>query len=356
MTISANSTLRTTPPAIATARLHINDQTTEGADGPDAVVNFPAYMDFAVQGSTKRVAFRNDFGEASAFSIVGKRDFDKTKPHELHNWNLLDNLRKLPEFSYLNEVLTMSDPDADAEDALKRNEMELELREMITRHQGDEEWINKVYRVVVGQANGIPLRAKAVALLNRAKDNVSQFVTTSGRWVYEDKDFENRALLRNAIERQLLFAETGTTFIKKKDGSVFASDEAKALYLIENDSTVRADLLERIAQPMAPRRERQELQLEDSSIIRFLNDTGETVPTTTFAEDGSVDLGAMNARADEELRILVEKLSEAGLLTGEDGAYRLAEIQTPFISKDEVSGFLKTNPDTLASYKKYITI
>lgn len=345
--------------ATAVAKINRSNTLSMGADGPPARLVLPAERRISLPGGeVRKLAFLNQFGEKAALVIQQQRSFNLDDKYDKHNWDILGILVKLPGDDFISEQIQLIDPEKDAYAELDRNKKLVELLGLIDQHQSDEEWLRKLYRRVIGLASGIPARAMAVGLINKAmagkdalthKYGIDAFTDAQGSWIFESDYYETRALLDVALERQEIVVIEGN-YRRKSDSTVLAHDEQKMLYVLQNDAALREYIKERVNGPVAERTRPTGLILEDSELVRLTQKLGEVETTVPINPDGTVDEKTIKARADAELSTMIDVLAGSGVITQTGESYKLDEAPDAFADKSELIGYFKSNEEVRKTY------
>lgn len=348
--------------ATATAQLLVDGGISDGAPGPDAVQFLPANHRITIGGKVETISFWDEYQQPSGFAIRKQMSFDLDDPVQKHNHDLLNLLLKMPQHEQLKSRIKVMNPEADSILLAERVDKEHELLGILKKHQTDGEWLRPLYRRVVGPASGIPVIALYIALTNKAKegadaaDRVSgkygldHFLTVDGKWVFEDDYFETRALLDLCLERGEIIRD-GENYKRRNDPSkILAHDEAKMLYVLQNDATLRDYFKERVNAP-APSRDRPTgYALEDSSLVRMAQGLLGTSPAESkpASEQTPRPLDAQ-AQQTAQLSALIDRLGQTSppLISEVDGVWTVEEVPDAFASREEVIDYLRVNPQTV---------
>ncbi|RYC70666.1 hypothetical protein [Spirosoma sordidisoli] len=318
------------------------------------MINLPAERKIMVKGQgVKRFVFRNELGEPERLVIRGQRTFDLEDPVQKANYNLLSLLMALPDHATLKERIVLKNPEVDSLQAMEQEGLELELRLLITKHQDDEEWLRKLYRRVIGPASGIPVRTMAVALSQKAKQDIAPF-RKGERWVFDDDYFETRAMLDLSIERGLIL-KVGEDYSLRKGGEVkvLAVSESKMLHVLQNDAPLREYLQERFQEPAEGKERPTAFQIESSELVRLAGSLGEDVDELPVTSTGQVDTATVAKREQARLTGLVDKLIAGGLILEADGKFTSPELTEEFSSKESIVDYLKANEQVRLTLEEY---
>lgn len=303
-----------------------------------------------VDGVPNRFFYKNEQGDKSVLQVEGQRVFNLENPIDAHNWDTLKiDMALHPE---LRDDLLMVDPNKDADDQLEMVKRRTKLIDILLDHEKDTEWLAKVYRMVVGMASGITAKVMLRTLVDKAQTELDAFGRS--KWLFDSENFETEAMLDLAVERGVLTVDDG--FYKKPDGSALASDRAKAVYMLNNDGALRAYITQALNVPLSVDRTPDTTwapQVSDD-VAHLITKVGEKVESTPLRPNGSLDEQAVSKRDDQDLSDMVDKLIAGNIIMEVGMGLFLEEANQSFNNKDEVLGFLKTNPAVVETLKELI--
>nr|WP_293840442.1 hypothetical protein [uncultured Arsenicibacter sp.] len=320
-----------------------NDLTNgEGAFRP--TVFLPESVKRMHKGLPVEISVRDEFDQPFMMAITGVKKFDLDNPVELRQWKNITIMLKLPGMEELARQLEVVDPNKEDEDALQRERLEFELRGLILEHEKDQEWLLKVYRRVVGPASGIPVKTLARTLLDRIKLHDPKAKTyginlfrKGGKWIFDDEDFENQAILDKAIERGIVVKDGKEFRTTGSDGKIFATSEERAIFEIINNKALREYLVARISSDQPTMDEIVIPEVVNEELASLLDEVAVPVVNPDKPKETELD-------KQEAIATLIARLELAEMLTTEpNGKITIADINQTFDDRNALIELLLKN-------------
>ena len=305
-------------------------------------INLPGSFTAMVAGQQKLFKFLDHLGEpADAMNLPNEKEFDLDNPIDSRNWGVLKFfLNQYPD--YANQI-NLYDPVSEAKKALVEQDLALAIESKIVKNRENIEWLTKLYRRVVGHAIGVTENEILKSLRQLARDNPGKFQSEGGDLIFEDSSFEDLALIDSGLEKGF-FSKDLDGQILRRDGKTYAENINKALFRFQSDNDTREMLMIELSGKQAAPKDAPYIPFkENSEYVKLANEFGETVVEDILSDDLSIDQSAKEERFEEELKLNVPKLIDAGFIEKKGGPW----LAIPNLDKNfrltDLYGYFKMN-------------
>ncbi len=316
-------------------------------------VVFPKSFAISTGLGTKEFSFFDRAGEPKPLIIRGQERFDLNDQTDSHNYKTAKIFCSA--FSaLLGKKITFHDPYEQAEKDAKRADQTLLILTKLQEKRSDTKFLTQIFRRVTGLATaGITPEMAFTRLFNLATSDPSLFFVKDVP-VYEDQDWEMKALVDQALEKGKLIRDG--KLIKQIDGKVLAADYDEAVFFIRQDPKLKEFLMRSLqeVEVLIPVPAMDKPTLSDE-LLQLADQVGVSLPAPKTSEDGSL----VKDKEDEDADITntIKKLAEQGIIikngvSGLGQKFRLQEMESDkWLSVKELIGYFKVNSREYQRYK-----
>jgi hypothetical protein len=331
-----------------------------GENLPTGRLSLPAER--PIQVGDKRIWFRFVDNELHAewFTIEGSMKLDLTNEADRNNLGVLEKLIETHSPEVCDQegrpLVKIVRPGEDSRRKLVEMTKRTALIQIILAHADDRDWLEKVYRRVIGLTNGIASEILTERLVSRADMELTKFIIAGDKWVFEDEFFAVRALLDHSLEAGLLMREGKDILVP--GGQIYADSEEKAIYKLNDDYSFRSYLQEQINLRVSQAKSSVlTLTPEQSELVNLPVVATGTLVETDMNPDGSVRKEGREQRMADHIEQVVSSMIDSGLLAKEPGGkLRDVNIDKLYDNRSEVAFFLKENKEVLAEMERMLEI
>ena len=305
-------------------------------------INLPGSFTAVIGGQQKLFKFLDHSGEPlDALNIPNARSFDLSKKVDIHNWGVLKFF--LEYYKDYQSQINLYDPVSEAKKILAEQDLALAIESKIVKNRENIEWLTKLYRRVVGHAIGVTENEILKSLRQLARDKPGKFQSEDGDLIFEDASFEDLALIDSGLEKGF-FSKDLDGQILRRDGKTYAENINKALFRFQSDNDTREMLMIELSGKQAAPKDAPYIPFkENSEYVKLANEFGETVVEDILSDDLSIDQSAKEERFEEELKLNVPKLIDAGFIEKKGGPW----LAIPNLDKNfrltDLYGYFKMN-------------
>lgn len=312
----------------------------------DNVLHLPGTFQFELpDGQRRKYTFKSEDGnELDDMAIIGQMVFDLNTKIGQDNWKTLQALvASKPD---IKAMIILDDPEAEADKAIDNTKLMLKVMTIIAEHENDHEFLAKIYRRLVGFANGITPKQVFRGLSEIATREPERFLLSNGKMIYEGGTFETLSLIDRGIEKGF-FHRDMQGFVKLRTGEPYAQDIDKAAFRLMDDSNTMEALRYELedTKQVSPSGYTPHVEMNDD-FYNLMNSVGEPVdPTESVQLVGNDDSMRFEQDLAEKLPKLVElAFIEEKQIQGGHKRYTIEGLATKF-KMEELSGYFKQNPE-----------
>lgn len=191
-------------------------------------------------GSIETRHFIDHLGRPTRLVISRDFTFNLDLKEDRHNYELL--IKRLEQDPQLDSIIKVFDDNRDVDKMNEAFEMKLNVMNKITSLYQKKNFtkLASIYRILRGSAKGVATSVVYKHLIDEAEIRPEKVES-----ILEDADFEVKALIANAVEKDYLYIEDG--FYKSQSGKVLANSEEQMVFYLEENQDVLAHIKSMVA-------------------------------------------------------------------------------------------------------------
>lgn len=329
---------------IVTIKLINSDNLREMNVHTTKVLHVPGEF-FMVNEKGQQVAFRfKDESGAQATDIMIKGHLDLNMNNAIDKHNLKVFKSYLEVYPAQRDIITIHDPEAEADDDIARNELILDLCNILRDHDNDTEWLAKLYRRVIGPSSGIGHKVVYKNLIQNAREFPEKFISPSQRFFFEEAEFEMIAWVDKAIEIGFFVRAQKGDSLSRRNGQVYAESFNNAVFKLTTDletmEMLRYEVQGRPGQP-----ETYIPVIENTELNKLAGEVGEILEENDldFNIDDDQKAEADRVFIDGKINTLVELGHIEIVKVGKNERFKIPNQTLKFGRTELIAHFLQNN-------------